>query len=65
MRYFKENLDVIQAEAEKSRLEKELMLLRIIDEGRRKKVEFQEKVCDKFSTRLYLEQGYYDKGIIR
>ena len=36
MEYFTDNLNIISAEIEKARLEKELALLRTIEDGRRK-----------------------------
>lgn len=56
MEYYSENQEIIAAEIEKKRLEQEYQLLRTIAEGRRKKVEWQRKVTQKFDkTELNLD----------
>lgn len=56
MEYYSENQEIIAAEIEKKRLEQEYELLRTIAECRRKKVEWQRKVTQKFDkTELNLD----------
>jgi len=44
MEYFTDNLNIISAEIEKARLEKELALLRTIEDGRRRKARDEAKM---------------------
>lgn len=62
MKYYRENQDIIAAEIEKRRLEEQLILLRTISEGRRKKAEWQQKVTEKIA-RPEVEPDYIEPAV--
>lgn len=66
MEYYRENQDTIVAEIERSRLERELMLLRIIDEAQRKTSEWQEKELLKSTPSNWaIESAYIESQFLK
>jgi len=64
MEYFTDNLNIISAEIEKARLEKELALLRTIEDGRRRKARDEAKMILLKPEKLYYPESI-DKEIGR